>query len=86
MLYMEFSATGCQSTHWKIDGFLRALWYLFHDYPARRKDFTAVTGSTVFPLKFCATKWVEDEEVAQREIEIWQNIEGLSYVIRKDLL
>ena len=26
--------TGCQSTDWKIDGFLRALWYLFHDSSA----------------------------------------------------
>ena len=65
----------CQSTDWKIDGFLRVLWYLFHDSPARRGDFTAVTGSTVFPLKFCATRWVEDEMVAQRAIEIWPNIE-----------
>ena len=54
--------TGCQSTDWKIDSFLRALWYLFHDSPARREDFTAVTGSAVFPLKFCATRWVEDKQ------------------------
>ena len=47
--------TGCQATDWKIEGLLRALWYLFHDSPARRDDYTTVTGSTVFPLKFCAT-------------------------------
>ena len=27
------------------------------------------------PLKFCATRWVEDEKVAQRAIEIRPNIE-----------
>ena len=36
---------GCQATHLKIDGLLRALWYLFHDSPARRDDYTTVTGS-----------------------------------------
>ena len=50
--------TGCQATDWKIEGPLRALWYLFHESPPRRDDYTAVTGSTVFPLKFCATPWV----------------------------
>ena len=67
--------TGCQSTDWKTDGFLTALWHLFHDSTAGREDFTAVTGCIVFPLKFCATRWVEDEKVAQRAIEIWLNIE-----------
>ena len=42
--------TGCKATDWKIEGLLRALWYLFHDSPARRDDYTIVTGSTVFPL------------------------------------
>ena len=32
-------------------------------------------GSTVFPLKFCATQWVEDDRVAERALEIWPNVE-----------
>ena len=67
--------TGAQSTGWKLDGFLRALWYLFHDSPARREDYTTLTESTTFPLKFCATRWVEDEKIAQRALEIWPNVE-----------
>ena len=66
---------GCQATHWKIDGLLRALWYQFHDSPARGDDYTTVTGSTVFPLKFCATRWIEDHRVAERALEIWPNVE-----------
>ena len=31
--------TGCQATEWKIEQIFRALWYLFHDSPARRDDF-----------------------------------------------
>ena len=76
--------TSCQSTDWKIDDFLRALWYLFHDSPARREDFTAVTESTVFPLKFCATRWVEDEKAAQRAIKILLNIEWyIAHVLKE---
>ena len=54
---------GCQATHWKIDGLLRALWCLFHDSPVRRD------------LKFCATKWIKDDRVAERTLEIWPNVE-----------
>ena len=66
--------TGCKATEWKIEQVLRALWYLFHDSPARRDGFKEVTGTTVFPLKFCATRWIEDR-VAERALEIWPNIE-----------
>ena len=64
---------GCQATDWKT-GLLRVIWYLFHDSPARRDDYTTVTGSTVFSLKFCATQWVEDDK-AERTLEIWPNVE-----------
>ena len=60
--------TGCQATEWKIDGVLRALWYLFHDSPGRRDDFKQVTGTALFPLKFCATRWIEDSRVAERAL------------------
>ena len=44
----------------------------------------AVTGSTVFPLKFCATRWVEDEKIVQRAIEIWSNIEQyIAHVLKE---
>ena len=67
--------TGCKATEWKVEGVLRSLWYLFHDSPARRDDFKQVTGTTVFPLQFCATRWIEDSRVAERALEIWPNIE-----------
>ena len=67
--------SGCHATDWNIDGILRALHYLFEDSPARREDYTSITESTVFPLNFCATRWVEDDKVAQRALEIWPNVE-----------
>ena len=50
---------GALQTEWNLDGILRALWFTFHDSPARREDFTAITGSSLFPLKFWATCWLD---------------------------
>lgn len=66
--------TGANATGWKIDSLLRSLWYLFADSPARREDYTAITDSKQFPLRFCSTRWVEDVPVAERAIDIWTNI------------
>lgn len=66
--------TAFESTGWKIDAFLRSLWYLFHDSPARRADYKEITGSDVFPLQFCGTRWVEDSSIAERAVLCWDNI------------
>ena len=44
--------TGFDETGWKIDNILRSLWYLFNDSPARIADYTDITSSMIFPLKF----------------------------------
>ena len=51
--------------------FLRSLWHLFVDAPARSEDFETITQSKVYPLHFCATSWLEDVPVAERAIQIW---------------
>ena len=33
-----------------------------------------LTGSTVFPMKFCPYRWVEDVVVAERAHQMWPNI------------
>ena len=53
---------------------MRSLWQLFHDTPAWREDFVKLTVSTVFPLKFCPHRWVEDVVVAERAHQMWPNI------------
>ena len=47
---------------------------ILHDTPVRREDFISVTGQERFPLFFCATRWVEDTDAADRLIEIWESI------------
>ena len=53
---------------------LKGVFQLLHSSPARRDDYQSITGSTKFPLFFCATRWVENKKVAERLIEIWPNV------------
>ena len=59
---------------WKIMQFLRALYYLFCHSPARREDYIKASGSELFPLKFCAVRWVENFNVAGRALKIIHNV------------
>ena len=53
---------------------LKVIYKLLHDSPVHRADYISVTGSMLFPLSFCATRWVEDKKVADKAVEIWVNI------------
>ena len=55
---------------WEVQIFLRSLYYLFKDFPSRRCDYTAASKSSLFPLKFCAIRWVENSAVIQRALEM----------------
>ena len=61
---------GADSTEWEIGYILQSLYILFKDVPARREDFTVITGSEIFPLKFCSHRWVENAKVAQRAMDL----------------
>ena len=65
---------GFQNTTWEMKNLLRASYQILHDSPARRDDFVSVTESSLFPLSFCGTRWVEDKIVADRLNDIWPNI------------
>jgi hypothetical protein len=54
--------------------YLRALYGLFKDSPARRADYIAITGCSVFALKFCQVRWVENVAVAERALEILPHV------------
>ena len=53
---------------------LKGLYKLFNDTPARRSDYVGVTGSFLFPKSFCATRWIGNSDVAERAMEIWDNV------------
>ena len=45
--------TGMKQTGSGIDLLLKSLYSHLHETPARREDYTEMTGSEVFPLQFC---------------------------------
>lgn len=73
-LYFSFRhcafKTSIQETGWDVVSFLRALYNLFKDSPARRALFSSLTDSNIFPKKFCAVRWLKNVDVAQRAIEL----------------
>ncbi|XP_063221796.1 uncharacterized protein LOC134530674 [Bacillus rossius redtenbacheri] len=73
-LHCAFKAA-MQSTQWDIVGFLRSLYNLFKNVPARRADYIHYSGSTNFSLKFCAVRWLQNIEVAERAFTILTCIE-----------
>jgi len=62
------------STEFNIDSILTSLWWVFHDSPARRQDYKSLNPGASFPLKFCSHRWVENVNVIERAISIWDNI------------
>nr|CAD7266391.1 unnamed protein product [Timema shepardi] len=78
---------GIKATDWKLVEFLRALYNLWKAVPARRADYIAITGSTLFPLKFCAIRWLENAKVAERAFIILPNVlKFVNEVKDRDLL
>ena len=67
-------ATGAKMSGWDLKKVLKGCYILLHDTPARREDYFSITGSTVYPLAFCSTRWVEDKSVADRLITLWPNM------------
>jgi len=49
--------TGAEASGWQIKSFLKSIYQILHDTPARREDYQNVTGCNVFPLMFCATRY-----------------------------
>ena len=56
--------TGVVACLWSIEKLLRALFKFLHNSPARRAEYLRVSSSGLYPEKFCATRWVENEIVA----------------------
>jgi hypothetical protein len=65
---------GHKAAGWSVNSRLRALHNLFKDSPARRAQFTSVTSSTLFPLKFCQVRWVENNKVANRALIVLPHV------------
>ena len=61
---------GVNESGWKLGHLMRSLWQLFTTHQRGAKTLL----NTVFPLKFCPHRWVEDVVVAERAHQMWPNI------------
>ena len=66
--------TEIMETNREVSKVLHAMWKISDESPTRRDIYIRETGCDIFPLHFCKTRWVEDEPVAARGIQIWENI------------
>ena len=60
---------------------MKASYNLFYSSPARRADYATVNKCENFPYAFCSTRWVEDQNVAERLCLIWANMKKNDQVI-----
>lgn len=47
---------------------------MFNDSPARRGQFTLITGSKIFPLKYCRVRWLENGVCVERALKIFDDL------------
>lgn len=73
-LHTLHNAFKCGFTAWQLDKLLRAMHTLFYNVPARREDYITVTKSSLFPLSFCAHRWVENLPVVERALAVWPSL------------
>ena len=75
--------TGATASGWDISSILTSLYRLFKDAPARREDYTKITGSLLMPQKFCGHRWLENIPVCERALQLWENIEAFVKAVKE---
>ena len=50
------------------------MYKIFNESPARLDVYLKEGSSSKFPIKFCETRWIEDKEVAERALEVWESV------------
>lgn len=74
---------GCTASEWQIDSFLKSIYTLFHETPARREDFEKKTASVIFPKKYCQHRWLENVPVVERALEFLPNLKKYVEAVKK---
>lgn len=76
--------TSLKATNWQIVEFLRNLYNIFKNVPARRALYLEYTGSNLFPKKFCPIRWLQNGEVAERAIDMWPHLKIFIDSLKRD--
>lgn len=69
--------TGIHITGWKIGKLMKAMFKILDESPARRDIYLREGTSEKFPQSFSETRWIEDEPVADRALQVWTSIIAL---------
>ena len=75
--------SGSMETNWGVGQTLSSLYWLLKDSPARRDNFMAITGSSLFPKQFCSHRWVENVTVVERALEMWPHVKQYVTSVKK---
>ena len=67
---------GEKATGWNVKKLLSSMFKIFHESPSRRADYEVLTEAqnSDYPLQFCGHRWVENENVAKRAIDVWPKV------------
>ena len=57
----------------QIDKVLSSMCKIFDQSPSRRGDYEKLTRG-IYPLRFYSHRWIENKLVAERAIEVWDDI------------
>uniref|UniRef100_A0A1B6KMG3 HAT C-terminal dimerisation domain-containing protein n=1 Tax=Graphocephala atropunctata TaxID=36148 RepID=A0A1B6KMG3_9HEMI len=71
------------ATSWNLVTFLRSIYNLLKDCPARRANYIAITNSSLFPLKFCAVRWLDNAKVAERALHMLPSLKTFVKEMRR---
>ena len=66
--------TGATKTGWELNKVLKAVYNIFNESPAQRDVYLKEGSSSKFPIKFCEIGWIEDKEVAEHVLEVWESV------------
>ena len=66
--------TGVKKADWSVEKVLRGMFKFLKKAPARRGDYLQLSVTCIFPLQFIATRWTENDIVAERGVTIWDDI------------
>ena len=63
---------GVDASGWTVDEFLKSVYWLLKDTPARRADYARAVNDDNYtiPLRFCKTRWTENVPVVQRIVKM----------------
>ena len=77
--------TGVKAAERDIEKVLNSVYKFLHKVPLRRADYLKLADTKLFPHGFSPTRWVENDVVADRGIQIWNVIVKLIKFILKKL-